>query len=79
MYVYQGKNFDKAGEKVTWWDSKVTDVFNKKAECFVDQYSKFSFGNSDDFRASIVFMLTYEYTEIFYYFSIVVVNTKLKL
>lgn len=53
-FVSIGKNFDKDGDLVTWWDSKVTDVFNKKAECFVDQYSKFSFEHLDDIRASRV-------------------------
>lgn len=45
-----GKDFDQQGERVSWWDSKVTDVFNKKAECFVDQYSQYSVGNSDQLK-----------------------------
>ncbi|XP_054275667.1 endothelin-converting enzyme homolog [Macrosteles quadrilineatus] len=48
----EGKDYDETGQKASWWDSKVSDIYSQKAECFVDQYSKFSFHNSDQLKVN---------------------------
>ncbi|XP_046687782.1 LOW QUALITY PROTEIN: endothelin-converting enzyme homolog [Homalodisca vitripennis] len=48
----EGKDYDKTGERISWWNSKITNIYNRKAECFVDQYSRFSFGNTDELRVN---------------------------
>jgi endothelin-converting enzyme len=37
-----GSQYDENGVLNSWWDNKTTTQFDKKTQCFVDQYSKFS-------------------------------------
>lgn len=36
-----GRQFDKNGNMIEWWDSKTIYTFREKAQCMVDQYSKY--------------------------------------
>ncbi|WZH43404.1 Endothelin-converting enzyme 2 [Fusarium acuminatum] len=38
----QGYQYDKTGNKTSWWDEESEEAFLKKAECFIDQYSNFT-------------------------------------
>ncbi|KAL9596977.1 MAG: hypothetical protein Q9219_005446 [cf. Caloplaca sp. 3 TL-2023] len=37
-----GRHYDQNGNYTDWWTSDTIDAFQKKAECFVDQYAQFS-------------------------------------
>ncbi|XP_060581149.1 neprilysin-1-like [Ruditapes philippinarum] len=37
----QGRQFDKYGNVKQWWNTSIIESFNKKAQCFVDQYNNF--------------------------------------
>jgi predicted metalloendopeptidase len=45
----QGAQFDKDGNAINWWDPVTLEKFNGKAQCMVDQYSKFYASNIDMF------------------------------
>lgn len=36
-----GRHYDETGNYTNWWDQKTVDAFEERAQCFVDQYSKF--------------------------------------
>ena len=36
-----GRKFDKDGNLRMWWSEKAVQAFNDRAQCFVDQYSKY--------------------------------------
>lgn len=38
---FSGKSTDKYGNLAEWWTEDVIATYLKRAECFVDQYSKF--------------------------------------
>ncbi|KPM37954.1 hypothetical protein AK830_g8591 [Neonectria ditissima] len=38
----QGRQFDKTGNKTIWWDEDTVERFTEKAQCFVEQYDKFT-------------------------------------
>jgi endothelin-converting enzyme/putative endopeptidase len=42
----QGRQFDGHGNLKDWWTKEDADKFNEKAECIVDEYSKFSVGDT---------------------------------
>ncbi|KAI5459009.1 hypothetical protein BGZ63DRAFT_455861 [Mariannaea sp. PMI_226] len=37
-----GRLFDATGNMTTWWDNSTIEAFNKRAECFVEQYNKYT-------------------------------------
>jgi endothelin-converting enzyme len=37
-----GRLYDATGNETTWWDKSTIEAFNMKAECFVEQYQKFT-------------------------------------
>ncbi|KAL8993542.1 MAG: hypothetical protein Q9188_007305 [Gyalolechia gomerana] len=37
-----GRHYDQNGNYTDWWNDQTVDAFQKKAECFVDQYSNFT-------------------------------------
>jgi endothelin-converting enzyme len=37
-----GAHYDENGKYADWWDNTTTVNFDKKTECFVDQYAKFT-------------------------------------
>ncbi|KAF5301880.1 hypothetical protein FQR65_LT08712 [Abscondita terminalis] len=43
----QGRQTDKDGRLVDWWTKKTEETFIKKAQCFVDQYGKFTLPDSN--------------------------------
>ncbi|KAH8727731.1 peptidase family M13 [Phaeosphaeriaceae sp. PMI808] len=43
-----GRHYDQNGNYTDWWSNSTVDAFKKKAECFVDQYAKFSVPGTDD-------------------------------
>ncbi|RWS22959.1 hypothetical protein B4U80_01243 [Leptotrombidium deliense] len=38
----QGSQYDYEGHKKMWWSNKTWDVYEKKVQCFVDQYNQFT-------------------------------------
>lgn len=38
----QGRQFDKDGNKVDWWEPSTNDEFIKRAQCIVDQYGNYT-------------------------------------
>lgn len=36
-----GRHYDENGNYTDWWDPKTVKAFEERAQCFVDQYSKF--------------------------------------
>ena len=36
-----GRQFDKDGNLVEWWNQEVTDAFKEKAQCIIDQYGNY--------------------------------------
>ncbi|VVC33209.1 Hypothetical protein CINCED_3A017909 [Cinara cedri] len=37
----KGRQFDKNGNMIEWWDTETINTFREKAQCMVDQYSKY--------------------------------------
>ncbi|KAJ5750355.1 Peptidase M13 neprilysin [Penicillium manginii] len=37
-----GRHYDEIGNYTDWWDDKTVEEFEKRAQCFVDQYSDFT-------------------------------------
>ncbi|KAF9893058.1 hypothetical protein FE257_012469 [Aspergillus nanangensis] len=37
-----GRHYDETGNYTDWWDEKTVQGFEERAQCFVDQYSKFT-------------------------------------
>ena len=37
-----GRHYDETGNYTDWWDSRTVQAFEERAQCFVDQYSKFT-------------------------------------
>jgi len=37
----QGRQFDKDGNLVEWWNQDVTEAFTDKAQCIIDQYGNY--------------------------------------
>lgn len=37
-----GRHYDETGNYTDWWDDKTVEAFEERAQCFVDQYSKFT-------------------------------------
>lgn len=42
----RGRQFDKDGNNINWWDPTTDDLFRKKAQCIIDQYSNFTVGEN---------------------------------
>jgi len=38
----EGRQYDKSGNLIPWWEPSDIDAFKKQAQCIVDQYSKYS-------------------------------------
>ncbi|KAF5656945.1 endothelin-converting enzyme 2 [Fusarium heterosporum] len=38
----QGYQYDKSGNKTSWWDKESEEAFINKTKCFIDQYSNFT-------------------------------------
>ncbi|KAJ5130423.1 Peptidase M13 neprilysin [Penicillium bovifimosum] len=43
-----GRHYDESGNYTNWWDDKTVEAFEDRAQCFVDQYSKFTVTGPDD-------------------------------
>ncbi|KAL1848279.1 hypothetical protein Plec18167_006276 [Paecilomyces lecythidis] len=37
-----GRHYDQTGNYTDWWDKKTVEEFEKRAQCFIDQYSNFT-------------------------------------
>ncbi|KAJ5918765.1 hypothetical protein N7454_009909 [Penicillium verhagenii] len=37
-----GRHYDETGNYTNWWDDETVQAFEERAQCFVDQYSKFT-------------------------------------
>ena len=37
-----GRHYDETGNYTNWWDTETVKAFEQRAQCFVDQYSKFT-------------------------------------
>ncbi|KAM0564820.1 hypothetical protein ACHAP9_009006, partial [Verticillium nonalfalfae] len=42
-----GRHYDESGNKVEWWDNATIVDFEKRAQCFIDQYDQYQIINSD--------------------------------
>ncbi|THC88222.1 hypothetical protein EYZ11_012331 [Aspergillus tanneri] len=42
-----GRHYDETGNYTNWWDDKTVEGFEKRAQCFVDQYSNFTIPGED--------------------------------
>jgi endothelin-converting enzyme len=42
-----GSKYDETGTFVDWWDNSTLSNFRKRAQCFVDQYSKYTISGVD--------------------------------
>ncbi|RZF40847.1 hypothetical protein LSTR_LSTR003357 [Laodelphax striatellus] len=40
----EGKDFDASGKKVTWWSDHMLVEYNKRTECFINQYNNYTLG-----------------------------------
>ena len=45
-----GRKYDKDGNAIPWWSEKMIAEYEKKADCFVDQFNKYEVNkiNIDD-------------------------------
>ncbi|KAJ5208865.1 hypothetical protein N7449_003244 [Penicillium cf. viridicatum] len=43
-----GRHYDESGNYTNWWDDKTVEAFEERAQCFVDQYSKFTVTGPED-------------------------------
>ncbi|CAG8033000.1 unnamed protein product [Penicillium nalgiovense] len=43
-----GRHYDESGNYTNWWDDKTVEAFEERAQCFVDQYSKFTVIGPED-------------------------------
>jgi hypothetical protein len=41
LIPFSGKQFDKKGNLIQWWDVKSLEEYNKRVECLIHQYDKF--------------------------------------
>ena len=40
--LISGKNYDKDGNFIQWWDNKTLSRFDERTQCYVDQYSLYT-------------------------------------
>ena len=40
-----GRQYDKDGNNVNWWDEETDEHFKKKVQCMIDQYSNYTAEN----------------------------------
>lgn len=41
-YYYLGRQFDKDGNLIQWWDDIVIQKFKERAQCIIDQYNNYT-------------------------------------
>lgn len=41
-YDDKGRQYDKNGNLVDWWEDETSRNFLKRAQCFIDQYAKYN-------------------------------------
>jgi len=37
-----GRQFDKDGNRIPWWNEETIEKFNDRKQCIIDQYSNFT-------------------------------------
>ena len=37
-----GRNFDKNGNKISWWPNKTINAFDRHKQCIIEQYSNYT-------------------------------------
>jgi endothelin-converting enzyme len=42
-----GRHYDQSGNYTNWWDDKTIEAFEKRAQCFVEQYGNFTVPGPD--------------------------------
>lgn len=42
-----GRHYDETGNYTDWWDDKTIEEFEKKTQCFIDQYHNFTIKTPD--------------------------------
>lgn len=43
-----GRHYDQVGKYTDWWDNTTVNAFEERAQCFVDQYDKFTVTGPND-------------------------------
>ncbi|KAJ5582476.1 hypothetical protein N7535_001096 [Penicillium sp. DV-2018c] len=43
-----GRHYDESGNYTNWWDDETVKAFEDRAQCFIDQYSKFTVTGPDN-------------------------------
>lgn len=41
LYMYLGRQFDKEGNMMQWWNNATIEAFRERTQCIIDQYSKY--------------------------------------
>ncbi|KAF8938725.1 hypothetical protein BGZ47_008458 [Haplosporangium gracile] len=54
----KGHQFDSMGRLTNWWSNSTTEAFNKKAQCFIDQYGNFTVKGPDEKDYNVNGLLT---------------------
>lgn len=55
MFSYViGRQYDKDGNNVNWWEKVTDENFRKKAQCIIDQYSNYTAENGMNVRSSFL-------------------------
>ena len=37
-----GRQFDKDGNRISWWTNETIEAFNKRKQCIIEQYSNYT-------------------------------------
>jgi predicted metalloendopeptidase len=45
--LFAGRQFDKDGNLMQWWNNATIQAFRERAQCIVDQYSQYKLENVD--------------------------------
>lgn len=49
MFYELGRQFDKDGNMMQWWNNATIREFRERAQCFIDQYNRYKLEQVDQF------------------------------
>lgn len=47
--VFTGRQFDKDGNMMQWWNNATIREFRERAQCFIEQYNRYKLDEVDQF------------------------------